>query len=169
MTGYQVQVERLNNVAIINLRCALDVAANISNQTGITLPQTAFLSEQASNCQSVRLSPDQWWIRTRSENEQAIYTALKDATHDTFAAVTIISDHFQGFDIKGPDTQAIMSQATSVDTATLNSGVVTRGKFLRSGGTFYIVDAATHTQVFVESSYADYIEAYLASLCESRK
>jgi len=164
MTGYNVQIDRLEDVALINLRCEDEVAARLTAATSIALDHEAFRAKQSTDRTTARLAPDQWWVRTTLADELNTFKLLKDAAADDFAAVTIISDHFQGFSISGADTDAVLSQATSINLSTLTAGTVTRGKFARSGGTLFVVEPAQHVEVFVESSYAAYIEAYLAAL-----
>jgi len=164
MSGYGVDIERIDDAALINLRCDEEVASHITRATSIELPQAAFKATQSGNLRVACLAPDQWWIRTTLTDEQATFEALKDATRNLFAAVTIITDHFQGFKIEGQDTSAILSQASSIDFTELDSGAVTRGKFARSGGTFFVITPAETVEVFVESSYADYVQVYLTTI-----
>ncbi len=164
MNGYRVNIRRLDDVALVNLRCSQDTAAQLTRKLPFELPTAPMRASESTEGLVARLAPDQWWIRTTLDREQAVFSSLKDSTVNEFAAVTIISDHFQGFEIAGDNIDPVLAQATSVNLNTLNDGSVTRGKFARSGGTIFVIEQSKRVQVFVESSYADYIEAYLASI-----
>lgn len=165
MNGYQVTTRRLDGIALINLRCDEAVATTIGKATNLDFPTTPFVASINDHLRVVRLAPDQWWIRMPAEVELGVFERLKLVSQQYFAAVTIISDHFQGFTVSGLDTIAILTQATSLDLDSLPPGSVTRTRFARTGATIFCHDtgpqSAPDYDVFVESSYADYVEQWL--------
>lgn len=171
MNSYRVNIEHLDDIALINLRCEEAVATAIGATTNLRFPATPFVEQHISDLSIVRLSPDQWWIRTSLDNELRTWQRLKFTSRHRFAAVTIVSDHFQGFRISGPDSVAIMAQATSIDLDRLPPGVVTRGQFARLGATIYHRNQSQNTKqysppsydIFVESSYSRYIETWFSA------
>lgn len=160
MSRYVVTIERLNEIALINLRCTEAVATAIGDTLGFVVPVAPFVSTQTGASEIVRLSPDQWWIRSTSGEESDLYDQLRIATADRFAALTVISDHFQGFAVTGTDVNAVLSQAVSVDLQKLQAGSVLRTRFARTGATLFTREPGARAEVFVESSYADYIEQW---------
>lgn len=164
MSGYQVTTQRVNGIALINLRCDEAVATTMGAATNLDFPVTPFVAGFSNDLCVVRLAPDQWWIRMPAEVEYGVYERLKLVSQQYFAAVTIISDHFQGFTLSGLDTIAILSQATSLDLDLVPPGSVVRTKFARTGATIFCHDAGPESppdyEVFVESSYADYVEQW---------
>ncbi len=166
MSGYQVETGRLHGVALINLRCDESAITRIGATTNLDFPLTPFVASIHGDLCLVRLAPDQWWIRTLAEAEFGVFQRLKLVSQQYFAAVTIISDHFQGFTISGLDSIAVLSQATSLDLDLFPPGTVTRTRFARTGATVFCHDAGPASppayDVFVESSYADYVEQWLS-------
>gem|GEM_PF-1451073 len=161
MNHYDVVIERLDAVALINLRCEESTATAIGDTIGLVFPIALFQIVETDAVQVVRLSPDQWWIRTRFTEEGALLDQLTVASRDHFAAVTVISDHFQGFSLSGADVNAVLNQALSVNLADLPAGSVIRARFARTGATVFMREPEIRSEVFVESSYGDYAEQWL--------
>jgi len=131
LSRYVVTIERLTEVALINLRCTETVATAIGDMLGFAVPVEPFVSAQTDATEIVRLSPDQWWIRSILAEESDLYDQLSIVTTDHFAALTVISDHFQGFAVTGTDLNAVLSQAVSVDLQNLQARVTRNSHHLK--------------------------------------
>ena len=161
--SYQVEVSPLKDYALINLRGNSQVTANWEAALDVTFPKaahTALINEAFS---VLSLASDHWWVRTALKNEDELFHRLSEAVSGEHAAVTVVTDHFQGFSIKGPDAVAVLRQGFSLDLRFLDSGQCTRGGFARCGATLQVVEAGTHYEIFVEASYGDYVSAWLAN------
>ena len=161
--SYQVEVSSLADYALINLRGEAPVINNWEAALEVVFPKaphTAVINEAFS---VLSLASDHWWVRTALKKEDEVFRKLSQAVSGEHAAVTIVTDHFQGFSINGADAVAVLRQGFSLDLRLLGSGQCTRGGFARCGATLQVVEAGTHYEIFVEASYGDYVSAWLAN------
>ena len=159
---YQVEISRLNDVALINLRGTEEAVSRFESVLELAFPRRANAVCAKEGIAVLSLAPDHWWVRTSLRNEEQTFKALSEAITTEHAAVTIVSDHFSGFSIVGSEALLVLRQAMRLDFRDLATGHCTRGSFARCGGTLQVVDARRHYDLFVESSYADYVIAWLA-------
>lgn len=163
--SYQVEVSPLKDFALINLRGGARVTANWEAALDVTFPKAAHTAVISEVFSVLSLASDHWWVRTALKNEDELFCMLSQAVSGEHAAVTVVTDHFQGFSVKGPEAVAVLRQGFSLDLRSLDSGQCTRGGFARCGATLQVVEAGTHYEIFVEASYGDYVTAWLASAC----
>tara|TARA_B100000676_G_scaffold115992_1_gene115425 strand:+ start:458 stop:964 length:507 start_codon:yes stop_codon:yes gene_type:complete len=159
--SYQVEVSSLADYALINLRGEAQVITNWEAALDVVFPKaphTAVINEAFS---VLSLASDHWWVRTALKSEDELFRRLSQAVLGEHAAVTVVTDHFQGFSIKGPDAVAVLRQGFSLDLRLLDSGQCTRGGFARCGATLQVVESGTDYELFVESSYSKYVECWL--------
>ena len=76
--------------------------------------------------------------------------------------MTINSDHYSGVSITGKHCLAIMTQALSLDSEILKSGDTTRCRFARTAAIVHVIEQFKHYDVFVETTYTDYLIDWLA-------
>ena len=161
--SYQVEVSPLKDYGLINLRGGAPVTANWEAALDVTFPKTAHTAVINEAFSVLSLASDHWWVRTALKSEDEVFHKLSQAVSGEHAAVTLVTDHFQGFSIKGEDAVAVLRQGFSLDLRLLDSGQCTRGGFARCGATLQVVGAGTHYEIFVEASYGDYVSAWLAN------
>ena len=159
--SYQVEVSSLVDYALINLRGKAQVITNWEAALDVVFPKaphTAVINEAFS---VLSLASDHWWVRTALKSEDELSRKLSQAVSGEHAAVTVVTDHFQGFSIKGPDAVAVLRQGFSLDLRRLDSGQCTRGGFARCGATLQVVESGRAYELFVEASYSEYVERWL--------
>jgi len=161
--SYQVEISRLNDVALINLRGTEEAVSRFESVLELAFPRRANAVCAKEGIAVLSLAPDHWWVRTSLRNEEQTFKALSEAITTEHAAVTIVSDHFAGFSIVGTKALLVLRQGLSLDLRNLRSGQCTRGSFTRCGGTLHVIDERQHYDLFVESSYADYARAWLTA------
>ena len=163
--SYQVEISSLDDYALINLRGEAQVITNWEAALDVTFPQAAHTAVIEREVSVLSLAPDHWWVRTALKNEDELFRMLSQAVSGEHAAVTVVTDHFQGFSLKGCDSIAVLRQGFSLDLRLLGSGQCTRAGFARCGATLQVVEADTHYELFVEASYGDYVTAWLVNAC----
>jgi len=159
--SYQVEVSVLDDVALINLRGTEAAVARFESALELEFPRVAQGVCTREGVAVLSLAPDHWWVRTSLQNEERTFNTLSEAVITEHAAVTVVSDHFCGFSIVGSEALLVLRQAMSLDFRGLATGHCTRGSFARCGGTLQVVDERRHYDLFVESSYTDYVTAWL--------
>jgi len=158
--SYQVEISALSGTALINLRGAKSALAQFELALELEFPKSAQAVCSREGVTVLSLAPDHWWVRTSIENEEQTFNTLAAAVATEHAAVTVVTDHFSGFSIVGPDAPLVLRQGLSLDLRRLTSGQCTRGSFARCGGTLQVVHDRQHYDLFVEASYADYISTW---------
>ena len=159
--SYQVEVSPLKDYGLINLRGGAPVTANWEAALDVTFPKTAHTAVINEAFSVLSLASDHWWVRTTLKNEDELFHRLSESTSGEHAAVTVVTDHFQGFSVQGADAVAVLRQGFSLDLRSLDSGQCTRGGFARCGATLQVVDAGMDYEIFVEASYSEYVERWL--------
>ena len=158
--SYQVEISALSDNALINLRGAKSALAQFESALELEFPKSAQAVCSREGITVLSLAPDHWWVRTSIENEEQTFNTLAAAVATEHAAVTVVTDHFSGFSIVGPEATLVLRQGMSLDLRRLTSGQCTRGSFARCGGTLQVVHDRHHYDLFVEASYADYISTW---------
>tara|TARA_B100000029_G_scaffold368880_1_gene362635 strand:+ start:216 stop:722 length:507 start_codon:yes stop_codon:yes gene_type:complete len=159
--SYQVEISSLEDYALINLRGEAQVITNWEAALDVTFPKAAHTAVIEREVSVLSLAPDHWWVRTALKNEEELFRMLSQAVSGEHAAVTMVTDHFQGFSLQGADAVAVLRQGFSLDLRLLDSGQCTRGGFARCGATLQVVESGTDYELFVESSYSEYVECWL--------
>ena len=159
--SYQVEVSPLKDYALINLRGNSQVTANWEAALDVTFPKEAHTAVISEAFSVLSLASDHWWVRTGLKVEDEFFHRLSQAVSGEHAAVTVVTDHFQGFSIKGTDAVAVLRQGFSLDLRSLDSGQCTRGGFARCGAALQVGDAGMDYEIFVEASYSEYVERWL--------
>ena len=158
--SYQVEISTLSDNALINLRGAKSALAQFESALELEFPKSAQAVCSREGITVLSLAPDHWWVRTSLQNEGQTFDTLAGAVATEHAAVTVVTDHFSGFSIVGPEATLVLRQGLSLDLRRLTSGQCTRGSFARCGGTLQVVHDRHHYDLFVEASYADYISTW---------
>ena len=158
--SYQVEILALRDTALINLRGTKTALGHFESALEMEFPKSAQAVCSREGITVLSLAPDHWWVRTSIQNEEQTFNTLAEAVAAEHAAVTVVSDHFSGFSIVGPEALLVLRQGLSLDLRRLTSGQCTRGSFARCGGTLQVVHDRHHYDLFVEASYADYISTW---------
>ena len=106
--SYEVEVSSLADYALINLRGEAQVVNSWEAALEVVFPKaphTAVINEAFS---VLSLAPDHWWVRTALKNEDELFCMLSQAVSGEHAAVTVVTDHFQGFSLKGCDSISVL-------------------------------------------------------------
>ena len=148
--------------ALIDLRGDAEVRRSFSRVINIELPEQPNTTAIDGETAVLNLGPDQWLVKTADAAEQHLQQTLNDAVQGQFAAVTVVSDHYTGFRIDGPDAREILAQASSIDLhpSQFGPGQCARCKFARTQAILLPLNNTPGYEVFVESTYAHYLRLW---------
>lgn len=161
-------INRLDDVALINLRGDGQAAAAFSSALDVDWPPDPGATCKRGDISILCVSPDQWLVRAPLAEESALCSTLLEAAADRFAAVTVVSDHYRGFRVAGKQARDILAQACSLDLDKFGSDQCARATFARTWAVIQIAQQGRVYDIFVESSYADYVAQWLAAAARVR-
>jgi heterotetrameric sarcosine oxidase gamma subunit len=159
--SYHAEFKIIDDLGLINLRGASSAVSAFETAIGTALPNTAHTAMHRDDYSILCLAPDQWWLRCSIADEERYFQLLRDASQAEHAAVTLVSDHFTGFSLIGDDARQVLRQGMSMDLGQYGDGQCTRGGFARCGATMHVIKKDFHYDLFVESSYTDYVSLWL--------
>ncbi|MFT5115135.1 MAG: heterotetrameric sarcosine oxidase gamma subunit [Parasphingorhabdus sp.] len=155
--SYDVKVEPIKGHGLINIRADVAAQKAIGESLGYELPIAPHSALQVEDVSVLCFAEDQWWVRCSLENEMALFNQLYDLQKNHHCATTLLSDHFTGFSIIGPDVSKVLRQGMTIDLNTYATGQCTRAGFARCGASIQVVKQNFHYDLFVESSYSSYV------------
>ncbi len=158
--SYEAKIVPIERYGLINIRADFSAQRVIGESLGHELPVTAHTAVHTENFSVLCFSEDQWWVRCNLEQETDLFNQLYDLNKHNHCAATIISDHFSGFSLIGTDARKVLRQGVSIDLDDYASGQCTRSGFARCGASIQIVEQYFHYDLFVESSYASYVNLW---------
>lgn len=163
MSGYDVLVAPVSDVAVINVRAQPGSIDAIGNALGCEPPRRMFAAALAQGVRACRLGPDQWWVLCELAQEVAVCGQLDAALAGTHAAVTAVSDQYSGFALHGSEVGMVMRQAVTIDLDDYGDDCATRCGFARCSAFIYVHTRSSRYEIYVESSYADYVSRWLST------
>ena len=131
----------------------------VLGMTSSLLPNTWF---DIDDCRLMSLGPGQWFLQFPEDIEKDYRQCLIGAAGGYHHAVTDVSDQFTAYRLWGADRRAIIAQGTS-----LNLGPDYFGEYRCTRCAFARITIVlsqfnlTCDEIIVESSYADYLCAWL--------
>ena len=163
MSGYDVVIEPVSDVALINVRAQPGSIEAIGDTLGCELPRRMFIAARAGGLRACRLGPDQWWVMCDLAQETAVRRRLDAALAGAHAAVTVVSDQYSGFLLDGSEVDMVMRQAVTIDLDDYGDDCATRCGFARCSAFIYVLARSRRYEIYVESSYADYVSRWLSA------
>ncbi len=161
MSGYQVEIEPIKSTALLCIRADDDALPVLQSATGMAYPRKARTAAAADGLTVLALSSDEWLLRSAAARESELLDRLRDATSGVHAAVTVVSDHYTGYRLRGDDVLCVLRQGVSLDLSRMHTGEHARLLFARCGALLCCVEYGRCYELFVESSYADYAALWL--------
>ena len=174
-TGGELQCSLLASEGLIDLQCLGNAVAAIEALLQFELPVIANRSVHGPAVSAHWLAPSHWLLRVPEAEEQKLSTelrrALRDATAATesaavdslSAAVTSVSDAFVGIRLQGSGAADLLSQGCPLDLAQLVPGCCARTLLARAQVLLIPMTQLAGYDLFVERSYADYLQEWIAA------
>ena len=163
--GYEATVSRVGTQAVFEIRGRRrDVAAWAVGRLP-PLPGHPNTEVRVDGLAICHCGPDRWLVRAPVQRETELTAVLDPTAAPVSVSVVPVSDSFAFFGISGPDADAVMAMATSLD--------LHRSAFPGNAATFTTVCGirgflARHSQpgngyeLAVDSSLADMVECWFA-------
>lgn len=142
-----------------------DIRQSAESALGCSLPLQANTRVAANDISVYWLGPDEWLIRTRSEDDQSLYGQLKEVLAGSFSSVVDNSGGMTVISVSGAEAENILRQGTTFD---LHHSVFSPGQcaqtVLSHAGMLISCEEREGERVFdlmVRRSFADYIMKFL--------
>ena len=168
--GYQAQMNDPERPALISLRTDAQGVPAVERALGVTLARTAAGPVTGNGSLTVFiLGPDEWLIRTTTDDEEDWLAILEAAATASFGAAVLVSDAYRVFTIAGPGTLDVLAQATGVDIhpSVFPTGRAVRAAFAGTAALLHRFDDRPAFDVYVDATLARYagrwIEAAIGS------
>lgn len=154
--SYRVEVSRRPGCTLFDLRGSAGGADTLFKHLRTAVPVRPN-TVRVSDARAVYwVGPERWLLREEHGLPAGDTMPLNVSAVD-------VSDAYVRFSVAGPDALDVMSQATPLDLGpgTFPDGSASYTEFFGTTALTECVSAGTSFVVFVERSYADYVEACL--------
>ncbi len=151
----------------LNLRLdpANDVLGGaVANVLGVALPAVPNRTAQGDGVVVYWLGPDEWLLRTPSEDDMTVFGALSGALGDHWHALTDISGGMTHIAVGGEAAAAVLAQGVTIDLhpKVFPAGHCAQTVMARSNVLIAPTgDAGNAFDVFVRRSFADHVLTFL--------
>ena len=163
--GYQTEMSGPERPALISLRVGAEGLPAVERALGVTAPRPAGLVAKNGSVTVFGLGPDEWLIRTGSDEEEDWLARLQEAAAGSFSAVVLVSDAYRVFTIAGPETLDVLAQATGVDVhpSAFPTGRAARAAFARIAAVIHRFDDGPAFDIYVDASVERYARGWIES------
>ena len=151
--------------SLISLRIGAGGLPAVERVLGIAAPRPSGLAAVNGSVAMFALGPDEWLIRTGSDEEERWLAKLDKAAAASFSAVVLVSDAWRVFTVTGPDTLDVLAQVTGVDLhpSVFPTGRVVRAAFARIAAVIHRLDDRPAFDLYVDASVARYAQQWIES------
>lgn len=161
--AFDVQIARLPLDGLISLQTGSDALPDIEAALGMAMPHAPETLVRGASLDVLQLGPQEWLLRLAVEREVRMLTELQAATDGLHAVVTLVSDAWVGFEVRGADASAVLAQGCPLDLDRLPAQRCARTLLARTQVLIAPLDAKPGFEVWVERSHATYAERWLAA------
>lgn len=113
--AYDVTIAPLPAEAMIDLRADQASHAALARLLPTGLPEQPNTFAAADDITATWLGPDAWLVAAPIAREEELLAALARAAAGCHAAATLVSDHYAGFRLAGPQCRAVLAQGCALD------------------------------------------------------
>ena len=151
--------------ALISLRVGAEGLPAVERVLGVSAPRPAGLVTKNGSVTVFGLGPDEWLIRTGSDEEEDWLERLQEAAAGSFSAVVLVSDAYRVFTIAGPEILDVLAQLTGVDvhSSTYPTGRAVRAAFARGSALIHRLDDRPAFDIYVDAVLARYAGRWIES------
>jgi sarcosine oxidase subunit gamma len=160
--GYDVQIERLELSAVIDLQGSRQALADWVKGALPPFPDAPNSASESNDMSLYWIAPERWLLRAAIDNEDRLLQMTQPASAPADISIVLVSDTLKFFRIAGADAGEIISSACSMDhhaSVFPRNGVSYTSLFGIKG---LLIRVTGGFEIAVESSYADMIADYLA-------
>ena len=161
--SYSVEISRGPALLLFDLRGPAADAESVLRDMEAPLPTKPNTMEKSAAWTTYWIGPERWILcKVHEVQDDAGSAPINDETPPTVSLVEV-TDAYVHFSIAGPDALDVMSQAAPLDfdPSAFPSGSASYTEFFRTTALTACESGGSAFAVFVERSYADYVEACL--------
>lgn len=164
MEGYDVKIECLPIIGMLDLRGGETIRQACSECLGLILPASANTlvsvdDKRVAYC----ISPDHWILQVADGTQLSVLQSLEIAAGDTSHSFVDVSDMYARFRLSGAEARAVLAQGVSIDIhpRVFGVGATARVGFAKTTAQLHCVDEVPTFIVTVFSSYRQYVLDWL--------
>ncbi len=160
--AYDVTVNCTRPEAWCDLRGDYRAVTEALAPLSLALPATPNTFRTEGEWGVLWLGPQRWLLSGPLARESALATIADRGCDDPVISAVVVSDAYAGFDVAGPQVRDVLAQATPLDMRPDAFGIGS-ASFTECFGITALVccTAATAYRMYVERSYADFMNACL--------
>lgn len=150
---------------VIDLRADAGAATALAGVLGVALPTTGPGSAETGDLAVLRLAPDRWLVRAPLSAEASLAARLARAGDGGHAMVTVLSDAFALFRLRGAGVRDLLAQGVAIDldVGVFVPGSATRCALAKTSVVLHLHAGAETWDLYVESPLQDYLAHWLQS------
>jgi sarcosine oxidase, subunit gamma len=136
--------------------------------TGMHLPQRANTASIDPQRQLLWMGPDEWLLKVRDAQGDAIATALGAALQGVHSAVVDVGHGNTTLTLQGPAAADLLARGCPLDlhARVFPAGALAQTHIAKASATVLCLAAGTHYELTVRRSFADYLFRWLCAAGE---
>lgn len=155
-------------VEMINLRGDAHqprFVAAVLAATGLDLPVLPNSASINPQRQLLWLGPDEWLLKLRDGQGEAVAGALRAVLHDQHGAVVDVGHGNTTLTLQGPGAADLLARGCPLDLhpRVFPSGALAQSHIAKASATLLCVQAPTHYEITLRRSFADYLVRWLCA------
>lgn len=141
-------------------------AQAVLDVTGMHLPTTPNTASIDPQRQLLWLGPDEWMLKLRDRQGEAVGAALRQALTGIHSAVVDVGHGFTTLALQGPGSVDLLARGCPLDlhTRVFGTGALAQSHIAKASVTVLCLYAGIQYEVTVRRSFADYLVRWL---CEA--
>jgi heterotetrameric sarcosine oxidase gamma subunit len=158
--AFDARIARRPVDGLISLQAGDEALPGVEAALGTALARAPATLVRAESLDVLQLGPQEWLLRFAAEREAQMLGALQAATLGRHAAVTLVSDAWVGFEVRGADAAAVLAQGCPLDLDAWPESRCARTLLTRVQMLIAPL-AAAGFELWVERSHATYAALWL--------
>jgi sarcosine oxidase subunit gamma len=140
----------------------------VLQHTGMHLPQRANTASIDPQRQLLWMGPDEWLLKVRDAQGDAIATALGAALQGVHSAVVDVGHGNTTLTLEGPAAADLLARGCPLDlhARVFPAGAMAQTHIAKASATVLCLAAGTHYELTVRRSFADYLFRWLCAAGE---
>lgn len=136
--------------------------------TGMHLPRRANTASIDPQRQLLWMGPDEWLLKLRDGQGDAIASALRAALSGVHSAVVDVGDGNTTLTLEGPAAADLLARGCPLDlhARVFPAGAMAQTHVAKAGATLLCLAPGTHYELTVRRSFADYLFRWLCAAGE---
>lgn len=169
--GHECTLGEVAFVEMFNLRgnpADVRFVQAVLQHTGLHLPLRANTASIDPQRQLLWLGPDEWLLKVLDRQGEAIAAALRAALADMHSAVVDVGHGSTTLTLRGPGTAALLARGCPLDLhpRVFGAGALAQTHLAKASVTVLCLAPATHFELTVRRSFADYLFRWLCAAGE---